>query len=201
MSLRASREWNDLMISLSQSFDVEVDVVVKQKTRRFYWMLKLQLTDFHSFSTTISVSDTTLKLSRRRLITNWIRKNIFKSMSDKCAETSFSMQSRNCWGVCFFYTSLSVCVCVCVITKSSVNKTSKNKWELCLKVFDVKVLYIILSTLHSLLGYKCKDLLEIFSSTIVLVFIKVLSSFLDLLFENILYFTFIKPKSNKTSLN
>lgn len=137
--------------SLSHSFDVEVDVVV-EKTRRFYWMLKLQLTDFHSFSTTISVSDTTLKLSRRRLITNWIRKNIFKSMSDKCAETSFSMQSRNCWGVCFFYTSLSVCVCVCVITKSSVNKTSKNKWELCLKVFDVKVLYIILSTLHSLLG-------------------------------------------------
>lgn len=190
-------------LPLSQSFDVEVDVVVKQKTRRFYWMLKLQLTDFHSFSTTISVSDTTLKLSRRRLITNWIRKNIFKSMSDKCAETSFSMQSRNCWGVCFFYTSLSVCVCV--ITKSSVNKTSKNKWELCLKVFDVKVLFIILSTLHTVFGCRFVKiyLLEIFSSTIVLVFIKVLSSFLsllDLLFENIFYFTFIKLKSNKTSL-
>lgn len=190
-------------LPLSHSFDVEVDVVVKQKSRRFYWMLKLQLTDFHSFSTTISVSDTTLKLSRRRLITNWIRKNIFKSMSDKCAETSFSMQSRNCWGVCFFYTSLSACVCV--ITKSSVNKTSKNKWELRLKVFDVKVLYIILSTLHTVFGCRFVKiyLLEIFSSTIVLVFIKVLSSFLsllDLFFENIFYFTFIKLKSNKTSL-
>lgn len=159
MSLRASREWNDLMnearlsvspspssFLLSHYTGVGVDVVVEKKPAG----TELQLTDFHSFSTTISVSDTTLKLSRRRLITNWIRKNIFKSMSDKCAETSFSMQSRNCWGVCFFTHHM----CVCVITKSSVNKTSENKWELCLKVFDVQVLYStlysrVLPTLHS----------------------------------------------------